>query len=310
MTTLRDRLLGGMLGLLVADALGVPYEFKPPDRIPDQVTMTPPSGYPVAHQVPPGTWSDDGSQALLLLDSLLDRDRLDPDDLGRRLVEWRAGAYWIDRTVFDCGVATGTAIGRLSRGVPALEAGPSGERDNGNGSLMRLLPLALWHSGTDAELVTDAALQSRLTHGHATSRVCCEVYAVWARRLLTGLDPAAALEDALATYGTIRPPGTDEDAELAGAIQPLVTDQLNGSGYVVHSLRSACTLLTRPDATYENVVRRAIALGEDTDTTACIAGGVAGVAFGVEAIPADWLAALRGRDICDPIIDRLVAARG
>lgn len=246
-TTLRDRLLGGMLGLLVGDALGVPYEFKRPDEIPDPVTMTPPRGYGRAHRVAPGTWSDDGSQALVLLDSLLDTGWLDPADVGRRLVDWRYhGAYWVDRHVFDCGIATGRAIDRLTRGVAATEAGPSGERDNGNGSLMRLLPLALWHKGTDAELVADAALQSRITHGHVTSRVCCEVYAVWARRLLSGLEPAAALEDALAAYGRIRPEGTEEAVALSRAVQPLVTDTLDGSGYVVGALRLACTCSPGP----------------------------------------------------------------
>jgi ADP-ribosylglycohydrolase len=306
--TRTDRLAGGVLGHLVADALGVPYEFHPPHEIPATVTMTPPRGYRVAHRVPAGTWSDDGAQMLLLLDSLLSQGRVDPDDIGRRLRGWLyRGDYAVDRHTYDCGNATRTAIEALSRGVPAAEAGPRDERSNGNGSLMRVLPLALWHQGTDGDLVADAALQSRVTHGHVRSQVCCGVYSLWARRLLGGTDPAEALGDALDTYRSLVGAGV-ERRELDEQIEPLISDELSGQGYVVASLRTAATLLTRPGATYESVVRDAIALGYDTDTSACIVGGVAGVALGVGAIPSDWLAALRGRDLADPILARLLAA--
>src|SRR4051812_15206696 len=184
MPTRLERIEGGLVGLLVGDALGVPYEFHPPEAIPNasEIEFEPPQNFRRAHAgTPPGTWSDDGAQALALLSSLLDRGRLDPQDLGRRLLEWHdLGRFAVDRRVFDVGIQTGTALRALHKGPPALETGPAEERTNGNGSLMRVLPLALWHLGSDAELVADARLQSRVTHGHIRSQACCALYCLWA----------------------------------------------------------------------------------------------------------------------------------
>ena len=162
MPTRAQRLEGGIVGLLVGDALGVPYEFETPLPL-DQIDFTPRPGHWHAWPgTPPGTWSDDGSQALCLLDSLLTCGRLDPDDLGQRLLRCHTVGYmWVDGRVFDTGVTTAEALRGLRDGKPALEAGPTRESSNGNGSLMRVLPLALWHKGTDAELIADARTQSR-----------------------------------------------------------------------------------------------------------------------------------------------------
>ena len=289
-----DRKLGGLVGLLVGDALGVPYEFRAADQIPARVEMTPPAGYDRAHRgVPPGTWSDDGAHALCLLDSLLDKGALDVEDLGRRLTNWYHHGYLAVDGVFDVGITTTAAIAALDRGTPAALAGPSEERDNGNGSLMRLLPLALWHEGPDEALVRDAAAQSCVTHGHPRSQACCAVYALWARGVLEGRAHAyeAAL-DAVAAHAGF-------GVEVA-AIRAFRTPR--GSGYVVDALVSARTAMDAGD--YEAVVRRAIAFGDDTDTTACIAGGIAGVRDGFDAIPAGWVAALRGKAKLQPLITR------
>src|SRR3954452_3057216 len=133
----RDRMEGGILGLLVGDALGVPYEFHGPTEIPasDDIEMDPPAGFRRAHAgTPPGTWSDDGAQALCLLASLLERGRLDPDDLGRRLLAWHdLGEYAVNGCVFDVGIQTARALGNLRSGTPALQAGSTEEYTNGNG---------------------------------------------------------------------------------------------------------------------------------------------------------------------------------
>src|SRR5690348_13777664 len=148
MPTLRERIEGGLLGLLVGDALGVPYEFHEPSEIPSlaEIEFGPPAGFRRAHaRVPPGTWSADGAQALILLNSLLDQGRLDLDDFGRCLVDWYDDGFLaVDGNVFDVGIQTAQAIRRLRDGAPAAEAGRTDEQANGNGSLMRVLPLALW----------------------------------------------------------------------------------------------------------------------------------------------------------------------
>ena len=306
-STLYDRLAGAVFGLLVGDALGVPYEFTPPGEIParEQIEMTPPLGFPRAHTiVPVGTWSDDGAQALCLLASLLDQCRLDPDDFAKRLLDWYERGYMaVDGLVFDVGVQTAAALRALAGGATALEAGPSEERHNGNGSLMRVLPLALWHRGSDAELSHDAMTQSRVTHGHARSRVCCALYCLWARRILQGhTDPWA---DAVTSVRGLVQTGSAEEEALEFHIRPDEKPEGRGSGYVVDTLRSA--RMVSELGSYETCIRAAIALGHDTDTTACVAGGIVGLREGVEGIPIRWRDALRGRELVQPLLDRLVA---
>lgn len=308
--TRRERIEGGLIGLLVGDALGVPYEFHPPAQIPapSAIEFDPPPGYPRAHaQVPPGTYSDDGAQALYLLASLLDRGRFDPDDFGKRLLAWHDDGYLaVDGDVFDVGIQTGQALRALRAGTPALEAGPDEERANGNGSLMRVLPLALWHKGADAELVEDACLQSLVTHGHPRSQLCCALYCLWARRTLEGAaDPwsaaAAALRGLLADDPEVL-------AEFETAVRPDDPAAVTGRGYVVDSLHSA-RWATAAGA-FEAVVKAAVALGHDTDTTAAIAGGIAGLRDGRAAIPERWAAALRGRELSAPLLHALLDHAG
>jgi ADP-ribosyl-[dinitrogen reductase] hydrolase len=160
-----DRQVGGIVGLLVGDALGVNFEFKSPDEIPPRhlIEMQPPVGFRKSHpHVPPCTWSDDGAQALVLLDSLLQHGgRLSLTDFANRLLRLADEGYMaLDGDVFDIGYTTECAFHRLHEGVSPHESGGTDEYDCGNGSLMRVLPLALLHAGPDEELVRDAHLQS------------------------------------------------------------------------------------------------------------------------------------------------------
>jgi ADP-ribosyl-[dinitrogen reductase] hydrolase len=307
MLTSRDRIAGGLWGLLVGDALGVPYEFNPPTALPplEALEMTPPPGFRRSHSsVPPGAWSDDGAQALALLASLLEKGSVDLDDYGQKLLAWLDRGYMaVDQRVFDVGNQTSAALRRLRSGVPARESGGSGERDNGNGSLMRVLPLALWHQGSDAALAEDAALQSLVTHGHVRSQVCCALYCLWARRLLAGLPDG--WDDAVATLRTLYANRLAELHELDNVIRPDESPAGTGSGYVLDSLLSARMVLQA--GSYEQVVKAAVALGHDTDTTACIAGGLAGIRDGVGSIPQRWMEALRGKEMVEPLLEGLLA---
>jgi ADP-ribosyl-[dinitrogen reductase] hydrolase len=305
MLSFRERLEGGLFGLLIGDALGVPYEFHAPEALPPlaDIEMTPPGLFPRAHaRVPPATWSDDGAQALILLASLLDHAALDVQDFGNRLVEWYQHGYMaVDQDVFDVGIQTSQAIRNMIAGAPAARAGSADEHANGNGSLMRVLPLALWHRGSDSALVEDAHRQSSVTHGHARAQVCCALYCLWARQILHNVDDpwrnaVQALRD---IYGR----ESQELAELEWAIRPDDPPEGRGSGYVVDSLRSARWALQAGG--FEQAVKAAISLGHDTDTTACIAGGIAGIRDGIGAIPQRWRAQLRGTELVEPLLGRL-----
>jgi ADP-ribosylglycohydrolase len=306
-TPLGERIKGGIWGLLVGDALGVPYEFHPPETIPPagQIEMDPPLGFQRAHRgVPAGTWSDDGAHALCLLASLLHCGRLDPTDLMSRLTHWYEDGYLaVGGQVFDVGIQTSRALSAFRSGTAALEAGPRGVRDNGNGSLMRVLPLALWHQGNDAELAADAQMQSRVTHGHVRAQVCCALYCLWARRILQ--DAADPWSAAVVSLRTLCPVGSEPRTELEVHVRPEDEPAGSGSGYVVDCLRSA--RLALQSRGYEAVVRAAIRLGNDTDTTACVAGGLAGLREGVEAIPLRWRERLRETTLFQPLLDELLS---
>lgn len=303
-----DRVLGGLFGLLVGDALGVPYEFSRPESLPrtDLIEMDPPTGFRRAHpSAPRAAWSDDGSQALCLLASLLHCSRLDLDDFGRRLVNWwNRGYLAVDNVVFDVGNQTSVALAAIRRGSPPELAGCTGESHNGNGSLMRVLPLALWHPGTTSEVVRDSARQSVVTHAHVRSQVCCALYSLWARATLEGhSDP---WQHATASIREHCSANSAWEQELEKHIKPDAAAAGQGTGYVVDCLHSARFALL--ESTFERVVQRAVSLGNDTDTTAAVAGGIAGLRHGLTGIPERWLSALAGRHLVDPLASQLIGS--
>lgn len=296
------RIEGGLVGLLVGDALGVPYEFFPPQRLPpvEAIEMQSPAGFPRAHAgVPPGTWSDDGAQALVLLDSLLANDGLDLAHFAEGLTRWlHDGFYAVDGVVFDVGIQTSTALRHLRDGVSPERSGPARERENGNGALMRALPLVLWHRGEDADLVRLAMRQGLPTHGHPRSQLCCAMYCLWARGVLERVEaPWQRAEAALRAL----PAGAVDRTELELILQPHAPC---GTGYVLDTLWTARDAF-ESTGSYADCVRKAVARGHDTDTSACVAGGIAGLEYGVDAIPARWCQALRGMELVAPLLARL-----
>ena len=311
MTEFGDRLAGAVWGHLVGDAVGVPYEFKPASAI-TSVHF----GVSGTHGKPPGTWSDDGALMLALLDSLL-RDRADGEarfdtaDQAKRSLAWcDHGAYTPGgEGKFDIGGATTGALSRIRSGTPAEQAGGTGERDNGNGSLMRILPVALVDLDLDdAAFVDQAHRASAVTHGHPVSQAACALYVLAARELLGGSARSEAMDHA---RGRLRH-AYHQRADAAERVAALDTVEAwtgrSGRGYVVDSLWSAWDALAGA-RDYREAIERAVRYGNDTDTTAAIAGGLAGIRFGLSGIPAHWLAKMRGRDIVDPLVARLTDAQ-
>jgi ADP-ribosylglycohydrolase len=297
-----DRTRGGLYGLLVGDALGVPYEFHDASDIPSeqQIEMTPPRGFRRAHAgVPIGTWSDDGAQALCLLHSLTQDSSLNLTDFASQLVAWyETGHMTPDGKVFDVGIQTRRALGALQRGVEAMKAGPNGERDNGNGALMRCLPVVFVAQSTD-EVIDLAIRQGVVTHAHIRSQLSCALYAVAGAGILDGLPAMEAVSRAESEVH--RQFGETEHGDEARLVLGARVEPSRGSGYVVDSLWSAidCLLTTN---SYEACVRRAVMLGNDTDTTACIAGGLAGLLYGYENIPERWREVLKGKELVEKVL--------
>ena len=307
-----ERLEGAIWGHLVGDALGVPYEFRPPEEI-GQVRF----GASGSHGQPPGTWSDDGALMLALLDSLVawegDRSRavvrFDPEDQGRRILAWHElGAYTPDGDgAFDIGGATLAAVRALQAGVPADRSGSQKPNAVGNGSLMRILPVALAGRRRDDEtLVAWAGAASAVTHGEPLARVTCALYVLLARRLLRDpAEPGAALAEARRSLGALVA-GSDLEPALR---ELLAWGRRTGGGHVADAFWSAWEAFSTT-ACYQDAVVRAVQFGNDTDTTAAIAGGLAGIRWGVGSIPQAWLARLRGPAIAGELLDRLLSEAG
>ncbi|MDB5267118.1 MAG: hypothetical protein JWP58_158 [Hymenobacter sp.] len=313
-----------LLGLAVGDALGVPVEFEPrAARRQDPVTGMRAYG---THRQPAGTWSDDSSLTFCLAETLARPGGRSgaPDlaDFARRSINWLYQSYWTATgETFDVGIATRTAIDRLQRGIAPTAAGPNGEYDNGNGALMRILPLAFHDVWRAEKLDLDAAWTltenvASVTHGHPRSTLGCFLYLLVARGLLVGLSAAEACarmrEQANPWLENGSIPAVVEDKHyrrwvLSGEIVNEPETAISSSGYVVHTLEAALWCLLRHD-TYAATVLAAVNLGDDTDTTGAVAGGLAGLAYGEGGIPAEWLAVLARRADIEDLAGRLAGA--
>jgi ADP-ribosylglycohydrolase len=301
-----------LFGLAVGDALGVPYEFKDREELAEN-PATGMVGYGTFDQ-PAGTWSDDASLAFCLAEAMT--RGFDLNTIARNFVKWYEDAYWTPHGhVFDVGNATRMAISRLKRGVSPESAGGMTEYDNGNGSLMRILPL-LFHIKDKpiAERFELTRKVSAITHGHIRSVIACFYYLEFARHLLNGTDKHAAYALLKTEIPRFMKNLSTDPSELArfdrllnGDIRHLDEDEIESSGYVVHTLEASiwCLLTT---GTYAEAVLKAVNLGEDTDTTAAVTGGLAGLLYGVEQIPAAWIEPLARKEDIDDLCQRLAAA--
>ncbi len=308
---MEEKIFGGIWGLCTADALGVPFEFKSREVLNSSPAVDM-RGYGTYNQ-PKGTWSDDTSMTLCLLDSL--SRGLDYQDICRKFLAWlEEGEYTPYGEVFDVGNTSREAILAFKRGVPALLCGKSSEYDNGNGSLMRVLPLVFYlvhHFGydffEDDEAVSIIHNVSALTHAHKRSQMACVFYLAIAARLLGG----DSLEEGVSTgiekvwsYYSHKAGYSEELSHFSRIHDPafssLPVEEIESTGYVIHSLEAAiwCLLNTQ---SYEACVLKAVNLGEDTDTTAAIAGGIAGIFYGYSSIPQKWINSIARKEYIDQL---------
>lgn len=307
MVSQQERIAGGLYGLLIGDALGVPYEFYESEELPfyEEIEMVPPPGFRKTYpKVAAGTWSDDGAQALCLMDSLLRHGKFSLKAYSDALLAWYEEGFWaVDGTVFDVGIQTADALGAYKRGIPAKDCGLINPEGKGNGALMRVLPLALWHfvmgdaepEKRNRELVRDAHSQCLITHGHLCNQACSALYCLVAQRLLEGMEAREAIQEGVRLLRSIYREELEYERELEWSVRPNLPWEGRGTGYVVDCLRSAFMILEQA-SDYEDAVKRAVLLGHDTDTTACVTGGLAGIRYGLQGIPKRWLKALKEKE--------------
>ena len=306
----------GMLGLIVGDALGVPVEFMSRTEL----MKNPVTGmreYGTHHQ-PRGTWSDDSSMALAELDSIRTVGTIDYTDMMERFSRWcMHGEYTPFGEVFDIGIATSRALMNYAKGIAPLESGGKTEWDNGNGSLMRILPVCLYLFKRQKKVCTSENESiymihavSALTHAHVRSQMACGIYYFLVKAIL---EEEGSLENRLQkgmdrAYQYYRQDLSNhrelENYKRLADLSEFKENPKEGiksSGYVVDTLEAAVWCLLHSHS-YKETVLMAVNLGEDTDTIGAVAGGLAGLYYKEEGIPQEWIQVLQRREWIEEVL--------
>ena len=301
MTNVKD----GIIGFAIGDALGVPAEFKSRDEL---------KSYPITdmigdgtYNVPAGTWSDDTSMTLATIHSIIETGTIDTNDMADKFLKWfRDAEYTATNETFDIGRTTLQALARYElKQDDAVNCGGNGEYENGNGSLMRILPIAYFiyykqikDDNKIYEIVRDV---SSITHAHEISVLGCYIYVRYCLLLLDGKDRFEAYKElkqmnyemfseySLNKYKRI----------LQNDIVDVSIEDISSSGYVVSTLEAVMWLFLNAED-YNTTILKAVNLGDDTDTVAAITGGILGIYYGSISIKANWKTTLKN---CMYLID-------
>jgi ADP-ribosyl-[dinitrogen reductase] hydrolase len=303
----RDRILGGILGVAIGDALGVPVEFSSRASL-DENPVTGFREYG-SHNQPAGTFSDDTSLTLCLADALC--DGIDYHRIGAKFIAWLNEGLWTtDGKAFDVGITTREAIGNLMLGSAPEMAGPTEETANGNGALMRILPLAFYTADAEEDERRRRAFEiSAMTHGHPRSKIACWLYCEISRNLFRGTNRADAIDLAYVTVDAWQNAngGNSQWHHFARCTSAMATanrETIRSTGYVIDSLEAAIWCLLNGN-TFEECVLLAVNLGRDTDTVGAITGGLAGVYFGLKGIKPQTVQSIRSLTEIFALCERL-----
>ncbi len=305
--TPRDRARGALLGLAAGDALGTTVEFRRPGSFRPLTDIV--GGGPFSLRA--GQWTDDTSMAICLAESLLDRRRFDPADQLRRYLRWyREGHNSSTGHCFDIGGATSAALTRFERDPGNAYPGDAAPDAAGNGPLMKLAPIPIAYAADPPGAVVAAARSARTTHGAPTAADACRYFT----GLLIGALGGTPKERLLVHHVLYEPRAVRYSGErmlhpeialvARGSYRDRHPPEIRGTGYIVHALEAALWAVAHHD-TFAETVLGAANLGDDADTTAAIAGQLAGALYGVEGIPAAWRARLHRHDDLVALADGL-----
>ena len=295
---LKDRYEGSLVGLACGDAVGTTVEFSPRGSFAPVRDMT--GGGPFGLRA--GQWTDDTSMALCLAESLVEKQGFDArDQMARYLNWWRWGYLSSTGDCFDIGRTTLMALSRFERNADPW-AGSTSPDAAGNGSIMRLAPVVLYFHPKLDDALRYAAESSRTTHAAPEALDCCRLLAFVLSRALSGCPKETLLEGSSAH---VTEPRVREIAE--GGFTTKERDAIRGSGYCVESLEASLWCV-HSTASFQEAVLAAANLGDDADTTAAIAGQIAGAVHGIHAVPAGWKRKLHMAREITALADRIFAA--
>lgn len=304
----------GIFGLVVGDALGVPVQFMSEKQINNshEGPVTEMRGGGVYNK-PAGTWSDDSAMVLATLHSMRNKNGIDPDDIMSQFASWLYyGRFTPDDEAFDQGITCTRAIEVYQKNRDVKTCGATGEYANGNGALMRILPVCLYllDSAKRPRIPDDEAIAlvhsvAALTHNTLRSNMCCGFYYFMVKAILDDKEKSlpALLQEGISNASEFyaKDGNSLKEMKYLNRILQLETfkdtprGSIKSSGYVIDTIEAAVWCLINTDS-YRDCMLKAVNLGDDTDTVAAIAGGLAGLFYGYESIPAEWLAALRNKN--------------
>lgn len=313
-----EHVKSGVYGLAVGDALGVPVEFSQRNEL-DKNPVTGMREYGT-HNQPKGTWSDDTSMVLATMDAM-SKKRLNMWFIMDRFYRWAyQDEYTAGGKVFDIGGTTRTALHNWTMGELLEDCGGRDVMDNGNGSLMRMLPMAFYQHIITGDLYVSEELYdyvrklSSITHAHRLSIECCNYY-VWIARYILKNRDIYKIELELLIYDAIHEfeeyffsksslgiIANTQNQTLADYLL-LSRDEVSSTGFVLDSLIASLWCLCNT-GTYKDAVLTAVNLGGDTDTIAAITGSLAGLAYGYDAIPEKWIKELQNKELINLICER------
>lgn len=283
---------GAVLGHVIGDTLGVPVEFVPREKL--QIHPVDRMLSNGTHHMPKGTWSDDSSMMLCTLLSIVEKQCVDYEDIMTKFSMWANDGYMTPHgKPFGIGRTTFKSIAKFRHGESAVNCGCFSENDNGNGSLMRILPVSLFNSfsnsGTE-EKIQKIQKTSCLTHSHQRSCMACGIYDFIFQEIVCIQDKASiflGLDKAKNFY--------QHNPEFKAFERLFKTDffslkrcEIKSSGYIIDTLEAAVWCLLNCE-NYKDTVLCAINLGGDTDTIAAISGGLAGALYGYDELPQEWV---------------------
>lgn len=302
-----NKVIDALLGVAIGDAVGVPHEFTSRDEM-QANHATDMIGYGTYNQ-PKGTWSDDSSMTFCLAESLI--AGYDLKDMAEKFIKWVDEAYWTAHDeVFDIGITTSIAISRLRELIDEgnldelkRQKDYGNERDNGNGSLMRIIPLLFYIKGKPIKEQFDIVWEvSALTHRHIRAAMSCMIYLNLAEKVLEGKDKLEAYKEMRDEIGklwdAIDFPEKERkhfDKLIQNDIRETDIEELKTGGYVIEVLESSIWFFLNKN-TYRDTILSIINLGHDTDTSAAIAGGLAGLYYEQKGIPEEWVESLARLD--------------
>lgn len=302
--------LNGIMGVVIGDALGCPVQFESRDEV-ARHPVTGMRGYGTFN-LPEGSWTDDSSLTIALLESIRRVGEIDLGDIMENFMKWLYdGEFTPYGESYDIGRGTMQAINRYKKNRKAKKCGGDEEWNNGNGSLMRIMPACLYcsvmeSSGmySDRDAIDVIHSVGGLTHAHIRSNIACGLYFFMAKyilfregslqeRIQEGLTQGFAFyESYLADKENLHYYDRLKDLE---AFKSLPADKIKSTGYVVDALEAAVWSLITTDS-FDQALLKAVNLGDDTDTVGAIAGGLAGLYYGYDSIPEDWLSAIKRRE--------------